>query len=186
MGLDLKTGDIVFLDTAPFIYFFEQHPHHFPALKRFFDRLYAADAQAITSVMTYIELTTHPARKGKANLVRKYRDFLSNSENISIFPLDMDIADHVVAIRARHQFKTPDAIQIGNAACSVGAFVALGFVADGLEDRLASLPTPPHRQVAARSERGFVVIDDTFNSNPAGASRALDLLAEQAQHEACP
>ena len=43
MGLDLKTGDIVFLDTAPFIYFFEQHPHHFPGLKRFFDRLYAAN-----------------------------------------------------------------------------------------------------------------------------------------------
>jgi UDP-N-acetylmuramoyl-tripeptide--D-alanyl-D-alanine ligase len=71
----------------------------------------------------------------------------------------------------------PDVIQIGNAACAVGALVALGFPAEGLEDRLASLPTPPHRQVAARSERGFVVIDDTFNSNPAGASRALDLLA---------
>ncbi len=70
----------------------------------------------------------------------------------------------------------PDVIQIGNAACAVGALAALGFATDGLEDRLASLPTPPHRQVAARSERGFVVIDDTFNSNPAGASRALDLL----------
>ena len=85
-------------------------------MKRFFDRLYATDAQAITSVITYIELTTHPARKGKAKLVRKYRDFLSNSENISIFPLDMDIADHVVTLRARHQFKTPDAIQMGTAA----------------------------------------------------------------------
>jgi UDP-N-acetylmuramoyl-tripeptide--D-alanyl-D-alanine ligase len=70
----------------------------------------------------------------------------------------------------------PDAIQIGNAACAVGALVALGFATDALEDRLASLPTPPHRQVAAPSERGFLVIDDTFNSNPAGAARALDLL----------
>ena len=25
MGLDLKSGDIIFLDTAPFIYFFERH-----------------------------------------------------------------------------------------------------------------------------------------------------------------
>jgi predicted nucleic acid-binding protein len=124
MGLDLKSGDIVFLDTAPFIYFFEKHPDHFPAVKRFFDRLYAADAQVITSVITYIELTTHPARKGKAKLVRKYRDFLSNSENISIFPLDMDIADHVVALRARHRFNTPDAIQIGTAvACGADYIV---------------------------------------------------------------
>jgi len=29
MGIDLEGGDIIFLDTAPFIYFFEQHPDHF-------------------------------------------------------------------------------------------------------------------------------------------------------------
>ena len=81
MGLDLKTGDIIFLDTAPFIYFFERNPHYFPAMEMLFDRLYETDAQAITSIITYIELTTHPARQGKKQLVRKYRDFLSNSEN---------------------------------------------------------------------------------------------------------
>ena len=118
MGLDLKADDIIFLDTAPFIYFFQKHPDHFPALKMLFDRLYETNAQAITSIITYIELTTHPVRQGKIQLVRKYRDFLSNSENISIFPLDMNIADHAVEIRAQHQFKTPDAIQLGTAvAC---------------------------------------------------------------------
>ena len=70
----------------------------------------------ITSIITYIELTTQPARKSKHQLVRKYRGYLSNSENISLFPLDMDIADHVVALRAEYNFRTPDAIQIGTAA----------------------------------------------------------------------
>ena len=118
MGLDLKSGDIIFLDTAPFIYFFEQHPDYFSALETLFAQLYKTDAQAITSIITYIELTTHPARQGKNQLVRKYRDYLSNSENISLFPLDMDIADHVVELRAKYHFKTPDAIQLGTAvAC---------------------------------------------------------------------
>lgn len=118
MGLDLKTGDIIFLDTAPFIYFFEENPDYFPALKIFFNRLYETNAQAITSVITYIELTTHPARLGKTQLVRKYRDYLTNSENISLFPLDLNIADHVVKLRAQHHFKTPDAVQLGTAvAC---------------------------------------------------------------------
>lgn len=118
MDLDLKSGDIIFLDTAPFIYFFEKHPDYFPALEMLFDRLYETDAQAITSIITYIELTTHPARQGKKQLVRKYRDFLSNSDNISLFSLDMDIADHAVELRAKHDFKTPDAIQLGTAvAC---------------------------------------------------------------------
>lgn len=118
MGIDPKPGDIIFIDTAPFIYFFEQHPDYFPDLEMFFDRLYETEAQAITSIITYIELTTHPARQGKSKLVRKYRDFLSNSENLSIFPLDMDIADHAVTMRAQYHFKTPDAIQLGTAvAC---------------------------------------------------------------------
>ncbi len=118
MGLDLKSGDIIFLDTAPFIYFFEQHPDYFPALETLFAQLYKTNAQAITSIITYIELTTHPARQGKKQLVRKYRDYLSNSENISLFPLDMDIADRVVELRAQYHFETPDAIQLGTAvAC---------------------------------------------------------------------
>lgn len=118
MGLDLNSGDIIFLDTAPFIYFFERHPDYFPALEMLFDRLYEVDAQAITSIITYIELTTLPARQGEKQLVRKYRDFLSNSENFSIFSLDMDIADRVVEMRAHYLFKTPDAIQLGTAiAC---------------------------------------------------------------------
>jgi predicted nucleic acid-binding protein len=118
MDLDLRAGDIIFLDTAPFIYFFEEHPDYFPAMEMLFNRLYETDAQAITSIITYIELTTHPARQGKSQLVRKYRDYLTNSENISLFPLDLNIADQVVELRAQHHFKTPDAIQLGTAvAC---------------------------------------------------------------------
>ncbi|MGB5620058.1 MAG: PIN domain-containing protein [Desulfobacterales bacterium] len=118
MDLGLKSDDIIFLDTAPVIYFFEQHPDYFPALKTLYDHLYETGAQAITSIITYIELTTHPARLGKSQLVRKYRDYLTNSDNISLFPLDIDIADYVVDMRAKYDFKTPDAIQLGTAvAC---------------------------------------------------------------------
>jgi len=125
MGLILKSEDIIFLDTAPFIYFFELHPDYFPALESFFNQLYQVGAQAITSIITYIELTTLPARKGNRQLVRKYRDFLSNSQNIALFPLDMDIADHVVELRAKYSFKTPDAIQLGTAlACGADYVVA--------------------------------------------------------------
>ena len=118
MGLTLKSSDIIFLDTAPFIYFFEGHERYLPALERFFESLYDTRAQAITSVITYIELTTLPARIGNQQLVRKYRDYLTHSENIALFPLDMNIADYAVDLRSRYGFKTPDAIQLGTAlAC---------------------------------------------------------------------
>ena len=39
-------------------------------------------------------------------------------KNISLFPLDLNIADQAVELRAQHHFKTPDAIQLGTAvAC---------------------------------------------------------------------
>ena len=135
MGLDLKSADIIFLDTAPLIYFFEQHADFFPALETFFDQLYKTDAQAITSIITYIELTTHPARRGKKQLVRKYRDYLTNSENISLFPLDIGIADHVVEMRAKYQFKTPDAIQLGTAvACGADYIITNDKAWERLEE----------------------------------------------------
>ncbi len=123
MGLDLKSSDILFLDTAPFIYFFEQHPDYFPALEMMFERLYETGAQAITSIITYIELTTHPARQGKTQLVRKYHDYLTHSENISLFPLDLNIADYAVELGAKHHFKTSDAIQLGTAVACGADFV---------------------------------------------------------------
>ena len=43
-----------------------------------------------------MELTTLPARLGNQQLVRKYRDYLSHSENIALFPLDVNIADYVI------------------------------------------------------------------------------------------
>jgi len=77
MGITLKNDDIVFLDTAPFIYFFEMHPDYFPALEVFFDQLYET----------------------------------------------VDIADHVVELRATYNFKTPDAIQIGSAVACGADFI---------------------------------------------------------------
>ena len=123
MGIDLKSGDLVFFDTAPFIYFFEESPDYFPALSAFFDRLYETGAQVMTSMITYIELATHPARQGKERIVRKYRDYLSNSENISLFPLDLTIADQAVRLRARYGLKIPDAIQLGTAVACGADFV---------------------------------------------------------------
>ena len=118
MGLKINSGDIIFVDTAPFIYFFEQHPTYFPYMKRFFDEVYNVSAQVVTSIITYIEITTQPAKCGNEAILLKYRDYLTHSENISLFPVDLKIADQSVKVRTRYRFKTPDAIQLGTAvAC---------------------------------------------------------------------
>lgn len=63
-----------------------------------------------------------------------------------------------------------------NLAVAVGIGLALGIEPGVMESRMEGLPRPEHRQTLSNSERGFAVIDDTFNSNPAGARMALGLL----------
>jgi predicted nucleic acid-binding protein len=123
MGLILKSGDSVFLDTAPFIYYFESHEVFFPSLQRFFDSVYQNDVQIVTSLLTLLEISVHPARLGNQALVRKYRDFFTNSENISLFPMDLAVTEQAISLRVKYQLKTPDAIQLGTAMTSGADYI---------------------------------------------------------------
>ena len=44
----------------------------------------------------------------------------------------------------------------------------------------ARLPGVPNRLQRQEAEGGYVVLDDTFNSNPAGARHALEVLSSAA------
>jgi UDP-N-acetylmuramoyl-tripeptide--D-alanyl-D-alanine ligase len=64
-----------------------------------------------------------------------------------------------------------------NLACAVAAALACGMTSDQIGDRLGQpLPVPDHRLSRSTGAKGFTILDDTFNSNPAGALRALDAL----------
>lgn len=84
-----------------------------------------------------------------------------------------------VRVRGRAVGST-DAGQVfaSNLACAVGAAVALGMSGQAVGDALQGLPAPQHRRAVYHSRRGFTVIDDTYNSNPAGARAALETLAK--------
>ncbi len=115
MGVDrlkLTSETTFFIDTAPLIYFFEENVAYIAQLARFFDRVTETRASLVTSMITYIEVLVHPERSGAETLAAKYRDFLTNSEQISIYPLNLPVADACARLRATHGLKTPDAIQL--------------------------------------------------------------------------
>lgn len=64
-----------------------------------------------------------------------------------------------------------------NLACAIGVAVALEVPLDGIAELAEDLRVPQHRQSLYTSEAGFTIIDDTYNSNPAGAAAALARLA---------
>jgi len=71
----------------------------------------------------------------------------------------------------------PAGAQPTNVACAARR---LGVPEADIAARLPHLPTPDHRLSVATGATGAAVLDDTYNSNPAGAAAALATLARHA------
>jgi len=69
--------------------------------------------------------------------------------------------------------RLPESVHPSNVACAVGAAVALGDDPSALLVRLASLPSVAHRLEPVELPNGSWILDDTYNSNPAGAREAV-------------
>jgi len=64
----------------------------------------------------------------------------------------------------------------GNAAAAVAVALELGVPVDEVARRLPTLPVAPHRLEQSVAAGGVVVLDDTYNANPAGGHAALATL----------
>jgi predicted nucleic acid-binding protein len=108
-------GRVIGLDTAPVIYFIEEHPIYLPTVDPFFSALDHGDFTVVTSIMTLLEVLVHPFRRNDSRLAQQYRNILLNSEKLKTLFLSQDIAEETARIRARYNIHTPDAIQMATA-----------------------------------------------------------------------
>lgn len=115
MDLKLNSNSTVFLDTAPFICYFEDHPDYGEIIDQLLSSIYEKNSSFITSYITYIELITKPKQLGREDLLAKYREFFTNSDNLSLYPLNLIVSEKTADIRANYGFKTPDAIKLATA-----------------------------------------------------------------------
>ncbi|HLI24157.1 MAG TPA: UDP-N-acetylmuramoyl-tripeptide--D-alanyl-D-alanine ligase [Acidimicrobiales bacterium] len=81
-----------------------------------------------------------------------------------------------VSVRGVHAAPT-------NVACAIAVALELGVPAATVADRLPSLPVTEHRQAVTQGRNGQAIVDDTYNSNPAGARAALRLLGQLASSD---
>ncbi|HEX5471959.1 MAG TPA: PIN domain-containing protein [Lacipirellulaceae bacterium] len=105
-------GQTIGLDTAPIIYFIERHVDYIEGLRPFFISLAEGNFRAVTSTVTLLELLVHPLRCGDEALAHQYNDILLSAANISTLPITAAIAQTAAELRARHNLKTPDSIQL--------------------------------------------------------------------------
>jgi predicted nucleic acid-binding protein len=117
-------GQTVALDTAPLIFYIEQHERYIELVRPFFASLAQGDFRVVTSTVTLLEVLVHPLRHGDEALAHQYNDILLTSPNISTMPVTYATAQEAAELRARHSLKTPDAIQLA-VAISEGATTLL-------------------------------------------------------------
>ncbi|MEW6429346.1 MAG: type II toxin-antitoxin system VapC family toxin [Thermodesulfobacteriota bacterium] len=123
MGIELKRGGSLFIDTEPLIHFWMEHETYHPIMARLFDQVYEHKVQCIISMMTYAELMALPIRQKEYRTAARCRNYLCHSENIHLYPFDILVADRAAIIRVNHEVKTPVAIQLATASFSGAEYV---------------------------------------------------------------
>lgn len=127
-------GQVVGLDTTPLIYFIEENPAYLPTVRPFFEAVDRGEFTIVTSIVTLLEVLVHPFRRGNTQLAQRYRGILLNARGLTTFPLSQDIAEEAARLRAGHNLRTPDAIQMATAIYNGASF----FLTN--DARLPSLP----------------------------------------------
>ncbi len=105
-------GQTVGLDTAPLIFYIEEHPTYCPIVEPFFDAVARGELRVVTSTITLIEVLIHPLRKQDETLAHRYNDILLSSPGIHVASVTPTTAKMAAELRSRFNLKTPDAIQL--------------------------------------------------------------------------
>jgi predicted nucleic acid-binding protein len=113
--IDALRGSTVGLDTGPLIYYTEEHPVFLTKIKPFFEAAERNEFRIVTSFVTLIEVLVQPLREGRPELAVEYRSILLQTPALTAIPLDEGIAEEAAVLRARHNLRTPDSIQLGTA-----------------------------------------------------------------------
>jgi predicted nucleic acid-binding protein len=114
----------VALDSAPFIYFIERHARYLSILRPLFQRIHAGELLAVASTLTVLETLVVPYRLDDLDLAGRYEAILTQSEGLTLVPIDLQLLRSAAKIRAVTSVHTPDALHFTTAiATRCTAFV---------------------------------------------------------------
>ena|ERR1700730_10523929 len=120
--IDTLRGKIVGVDTAPFIYYIERNPLYIDMLRTFFQAVNKEECAVVTSVVTLLETLVVPIRLNNTELARQYRDVLFDTLGLTTVSLWPKIAEEAARLRAIHNIRTPDSIQMATAIIGKASF----------------------------------------------------------------
>jgi len=101
-----------------FIYFIERHPEYHDLCDEIFANIENGRVEAATSTLTLLEILVQPYRVKNEEIVLKFYSLFATYPHLTWIPLTLGISDLAAQLRAEHNLKTPDAIQIASALSS--------------------------------------------------------------------
>jgi len=109
---DLPKGALILLDSAPIIYFLEDHPKFGPRFQPLFEEHSNGRVRFAVTTITIAEVLAGPLSAGDEALMRRYRAIL---ESWQVVALDAEIAESAARMRASFRLKIADAVQVASA-----------------------------------------------------------------------
>ena len=116
MKINLNLYKKIFVDTAPFIYFYEEHKEFGDISKEIFTFHKNQKQIFVTSALTVMEVLPKPISENDSDLIKKYINAIKNNPLIDLTEINYDIAFKAAELRANYKFlKGIDSLQISNA-----------------------------------------------------------------------
>jgi len=103
---------LLLLDSAPIIYFLEDHPKFGPRFQILFEEHSKGNVHFAVTTITIAEVLAGPLSVGDESLVRRYRTIL---ESWQVVALDVEIAESAARVRTSFRLKLADAVQVASA-----------------------------------------------------------------------
>jgi predicted nucleic acid-binding protein len=108
----LAPGARVTVDSAPIIYFLEDHPTFAPRFAALFEAEANGELEIVISATTVAEVLAGPFKAGNEALASRCLRALSIW---SIVPVDAEVATLAARLRIAHALRLPDALQAATA-----------------------------------------------------------------------
>lgn len=109
---ELANASKVMIDTAPLIYFIEEHEKYLDILRDTFSKIDSGQKTGITSIVTLIEVLVKPLKDNNQKLVNEYQNIITASRNILLVDITQNIGKKAAELRAKYNILLPDAIQV--------------------------------------------------------------------------
>jgi len=111
----------VVVDSAPIIYFLEDHPTLSGRFAALFERVVDGEVSIVVSAISLAEVVAGPLSAGNEVLAERYRVALTQGTGWNVHPVTASVAMVAARFRAKHRLKLPDAIQLATVV-EVGAY----------------------------------------------------------------